>query len=92
MRGLATWGLIGILVLIIIMQASIGQASTSSVPLEDPWGTDQPLVSKGTQLVVTCGTKAEDVIPHLPDGKTAQWTAKRVGDGCTGWWHLVGGE
>ncbi len=90
---MATWGLIGILVLIIIMQASIGQASTPpGVPLEDPWGTDQPLVSKGTQLVVTCGTKAEDVIPHLPDGKTAQWTTKRVGDGCTGWWHLVGGE
>ncbi len=45
--------LIGVLVLIIIMQAAIMQASTSSVPIEDPWG-NQPLVSKGTQLIVTC--------------------------------------
>jgi hypothetical protein len=44
------------------------QASTSSVPLKDPSGGNQPLVSKGTQLVVLCGTKAEDVDP-APTGR-----------------------
>jgi hypothetical protein len=88
----------GILVLIIVLQASIGQASTPpgipapGVPLEDPWGTDQPLVSKGTQLIVFCGMKVEDVIPRIPGYREGIWTHKRVGDGCRGYWHLVGGE
>ncbi len=60
MKGLATWGLIGILGLIIIVQAWGVGASTSSVPLKDPWGTDRPLVSKGTQLIVVCGKGAKN--------------------------------
>jgi hypothetical protein len=110
MKGLATWGLIGILGLIIIGQA--WGISISSIPLEDPGGTDQPLVSKGTQLIVICRPESEDVLSrppppdenkgqwtngpvhepvlsHLPDYRTGEWTSNPVGDGCTGWWHLV---
>jgi hypothetical protein len=87
-KDLAVWGLIGVLGLIIIMQAAGVWSQTPSVPLEDPGGTDS-LVSKGTRLVVTCGIEFEGAPARLPDDKENMgiWTAEPLGDGCTGWYQ-----
>ncbi len=89
MKDLAVWGLIGVLGLIIIMQAAGVWSQTPSVPLEDPSGMGS-LVSKGTQLVVTCGIEAEDALMRLPEDKENMgiWGSVALGNDCTGWYQV----